>query len=173
MEIRLLAAADTQAYSGLRLEALETEPRAFSSSPADHLALSPDQIRERLQPPEADGYPGTFVFGAFDAGLLVGTAGFWRERQPKLRHKGSIWGVYVTPAYRGRGVARSLMAAVLERLRGYPDLRQVNLAVAATQSSAERLYRSLGFEQFGYERGAISVAGEMVDEYWMVLRLKD
>ncbi|HTW63013.1 MAG TPA: GNAT family protein [Bryobacteraceae bacterium] len=173
MEIRILTAADAQVYSDLRLEALATEPRAFSSSPADHLALSPEQIRERLQPADSDGYPDTFVFGAFDAGKLVGTAGFWRERQPKLRHKGTIWGVYVAPPHRGRGLSRSLMAAALDRLHGYPDLRQVNLAVTATQAPAERLYRSLGFEQFGYERGALSVAGEWVDEYWMVLRLKD
>ncbi len=103
----------------------------------------------------------------------MGTAGFWRERQPKLRHKGMIWGVYVKPEYRGRGLARLPMGAVLERVRGFPDLRQIKLAVAATQVAAERLYRSLGFEQFGYASGALSVAGELVDEYWMVLRLKN
>ena len=64
------------------------------------------------------------------------------------------------------------MNALLERVRGYSDLRQVNLAVAACQIPAAQLYRSLGFEQFGYEREALSVNGEMVDEIWMALRLR-
>jgi GNAT superfamily N-acetyltransferase len=78
----------------------------------EHRAFSLGQTRERIQSVAG----GSFVFGAFDGDALVGTAGFWREKQPKLRHKGMVWGVYVKPEHRGQGLARSLMAALLDRV---------------------------------------------------------
>ena len=56
MEFRVLTAADAEVYSRVRLEALENEPRAFSSSPEDHRALTPEQIGERIA--EADTTKG-------------------------------------------------------------------------------------------------------------------
>ena len=43
--------------------------------------------------------------------------------------------------------------------------------VAATQPVAMKLYRSVGFEPFGFEAAALKVGEEFVDEHWMVLRL--
>jgi len=89
IEIRALTADDVEAYWSCRLEALERDPTAFSSSVEDHLKLSRDEIRRRLAADPANN----FVMGAFADGKLVGTAGFARETQPKMRHKGRIWGV--------------------------------------------------------------------------------
>jgi ribosomal protein S18 acetylase RimI-like enzyme len=102
---------------------------------------------------------------------LVGTAGFYREARPKTRHKGMIWGVYVAASHRGRGIGRAMLKIVIDRVRTYAGMRQVHLAVGATQTAAERMYRSLGFETFGLERDAINTGEEFVDDYWMVLRL--
>jgi ribosomal protein S18 acetylase RimI-like enzyme len=64
-----------------------------------------------------------------------------------------------------------MLNMAVDRIRTYAGMRQVQLAVGATQTAAERMYQSLGFETFGLERDAINTGGEFVDEYWMVLRL--
>ena len=170
MFIRVLREEDAQAFSTLRLEALETDPRALGSSPEEHRVLTTAQVADRIRPiPESK-----LVTGAFDDNnRLIGNIGFRREPQIKSRHKGMIWGVYLTPAYRGKGIAKNLLTATLDRIKTYPELLQVTLAVSAEQKSAWRLYHSAGFQEFGLELAALKIADDYVDEHWMVLRLRN
>jgi ribosomal protein S18 acetylase RimI-like enzyme len=90
-----------------------------------------------------------FVLGAFVDGVLVGTAGFYRSKNLKERHKGHIWGVYATSAMRGTGIGRSIMSAVLEHAARVEGSEQIGLLVATTQAAAMGLYQALGFQSFG------------------------
>ena len=103
MDIRPLTAADATAYWHFRLEALETETDAFGASAEEHRATSIDDVATRL----ASDMANNFVLGAFVDGALVGTAGFYRSKNVKERHKGHVWGVYVTAALCGNGIGRS------------------------------------------------------------------
>lgn len=168
MEIRLLIANDAAEWWRLRLEALEGDPEAFSASAEEHRKLGLEDVRKRL----GDGIADSFVVGAFEEGSLVGVTGFYREPGPKTRHKGRIWGVYVTPKHRGQGIGRKLLEVLLGRARGIAGLEQIQLSVARSQAAAAKLYRSLRFESWGVEARALKVGERYLDEEYMTLRLK-
>jgi ribosomal protein S18 acetylase RimI-like enzyme len=165
--LRLLTENDAADFWAFRLAALEESPQSFEDS-ADDFRASPVQVTaQRLRKSSEDN----FVLGAFVDGSLAGTVGFFRNQGRKTRHKGRVWGVYVVPQFRGKGIGRSLMEALVTRLRKVEDLRQVSLGVATTQVAAMALYESMGFRPYGIERSALRVDGHYVDEEYRVLML--
>jgi RimJ/RimL family protein N-acetyltransferase len=165
--IRPLDLADAIPYWHLRLEALETDPWAFGSSAEDHRLTTPEQKAAQLR----DEPRGNFMLGAWDGDRLVGMVGFVRENGLKRRHRGGVVAVYVTPLFRGQGLGRQLMTALIDRVKEYNDLETITLGVIAQDTAAKFLYRSLGFTVYGHERNALKIGDEYVDEDLMELIL--
>ena len=166
MEIRFLNTEDAGEWLRLRLEALKHDPEAFSASLEEYESLSVEEVKRRLWS-SADA----FVVGATENGRLIGMAGFYREEGSKSRHKGRVWGVYVSPAARGKGIGRGMMRKLLERGGKVNGVEQILISVTSTQTAAIKLYRSLGFEPFGREPRALKVGGEFIDEEYMAMKL--
>lgn len=163
MLIRELLPSDAAAFQTLRLQGLRECPSAFASSWEEECDTETADIAASLV-----GTTDRFLLGAFLGEDLVGLLGLQREEMAKLSHKGIIWGVYVAPAARRKGVGRLLFDKALARAAAMPGLRQINLSVNAANSAAIALYESLGFEQFGLERACMLVDGELHDEIHMV-----
>ena len=107
-EIRVLSEADAAEFWAVRLRGLREDPESFGSAYEESVDTPIEEVARRLKGP-AD----SFVFGAF-APHLVGTVGCHRKEGMKLRHKATIWGMYVTPEWRGRALGRALLTAAIE-----------------------------------------------------------
>jgi ribosomal protein S18 acetylase RimI-like enzyme len=167
MDLRLLTAADADAFWHLRLEALRNDPASFADSTEEHLETTVEITKERLS---RNDPARNFIIGAFEDGKLIGTAGFFRRKNNKECHKGHIWGVYVRPESRGKGVGSALMKEIVRRARAVQGLEQITL-VASANLPAQRLYKALGFESYGIEPHSLKIGKDYVDDVLMVLWL--
>ncbi|PEJ57279.1 GNAT family N-acetyltransferase [Bacillus sp. AFS002410] len=167
MEIRKLTLEDLPEFIRLRKEGLILSPEAFGESISEYEQKTMEQ--------HTNNFPKTFdnfIVGAFDEEELVGVAGFYQKRSEKMNHKGTIWGMYVNPNYRGKGVGKKVLSEAIQHATQIEDILQIELAVISSNVSAKKLYESVGFESFGTEKRALFVNGEFYDEDHMVMIIK-
>jgi GNAT superfamily N-acetyltransferase len=147
--IRPLGPDDAAAYQALRLEGLREAPEAFGSTYDEDRTLTLEEIAQRLT--ASRGPVARAVVGAFDGDHLVGITGCVQQGKRKERHKAIVWGMYVRPEHRGRGLGRHLLEAIILETRSWPEVERLTLTVVERAGAARRLYHSMGFETFGRE----------------------
>lgn len=166
--VRRVAESDLAQYRDLRLEALRLAPAAFGEGYEEALARPGPEWLERLRRGVGDATSATFV--AAGPPGLVGMTGVHRERGAKVRHGGTVWGVYVRPSWRGLGLSRAMLEAALAWARGN-GLRRLELKAVTENEAALRLYKSAGFEVVGTLHRVLHASGRDHDEHVMELLL--
>jgi RimJ/RimL family protein N-acetyltransferase len=180
--IRPLTPSDTPAYIALRREMLADSPWAFAGSEDDDEALKPEVTTARIRGPHQA------IFGVFEdsgpnspadlehAGTqgpqslssptprLLGAAGLFISHHKKMAHRANIWGVYITPPARNRGLATQLLHATLDHARTWPGVNSAYLSVSENSPQAQRLYERLGFKPWGREPAALITGARAYDE---------
>lgn len=163
--VRKLQEDDAPAYVDLRRESLLKAPLALTSSPEDDFASSVEAVRELLRQS-----PNSVIFGAF-VDRLIGVVGLYRDRHVKAAHRTHLWGMYVSSANRGHGIARKLLEAAINHARSLPGVGWILLSVSSAAPEARRLYEGVGFRIWGTEPDALRHEGQSVVEYHMALQL--
>ncbi|MBS4218663.1 GNAT family N-acetyltransferase [Bacillus sp. FJAT-49711] len=163
MDYRILMKEDAEIYQKLRLEALQTNPEAFGSTYEREVHFTRKDIEHRIEPTV-----DKFVLGAFEKESLVATARFVQEMDCKTSHKGYIYGMYVSPSYRGKGIGHELLKRVMEKAKLQDRLEQITLTVVSDNFSAKMLYEKMGFKVFATEKNALKVDDVYYDEDWLV-----
>ena len=114
--------------------------------------------------------------GVFEEGRIVGTAMVSYAREPGREGFGELVSLYLRPEAMGRGYGRSLMEAVLQRLRE-DGCDGVCLWVLEGNRQAQAFYRHMGFRASGRSQkelfgGAETALVEMV-LLWTALKFSE
>jgi RimJ/RimL family protein N-acetyltransferase len=163
-KVRVLTAADAEAYREVRLQALHEHPPAFGSIPEDEPSLS--ETTARLVASDDRCF-----FGAFQDEQLIGIVRLSRYEALNEKHRAYLGGLYVLPPFRRNGCGKALVEQALSRSANIPGIRRINLTVVTQQEAALRLYQSLGFQIYGTEQETFSRAGHFYDEHLLTLNL--
>jgi RimJ/RimL family protein N-acetyltransferase len=167
MDIRRLTPDDAPLFSSLRLRALREEPMSFSSSPEEQAKADVESVGKRIAP-SLD----SFVLGAFESrGELIGIVGVYRQMPAKHAHKAFMWGMYVCPSHRGRGLGRQLVEAAIREAATLPGIEMLCTSVFLSAPAARALYPRCGFTSWGIQPRSAKIGGEYVAEEHFVLEL--
>ncbi|MDM5451999.1 GNAT family N-acetyltransferase [Peribacillus simplex] len=81
-------------------------------------------------------------------GEVIGWIGFQSENRRRMSHKGSF-GIMIREKFRGMGIGKKLVKALLEWAEANPFIEKVSLGVFSTNHRAISLYKSMGFVEEG------------------------
>jgi ribosomal protein S18 acetylase RimI-like enzyme len=168
MTVRPLKPADAALFRKLRLFGLQESSTAFGSSYKQAEKIPLKEHAKRLNLARSEGV----VVGAFEKNQLVGVGGLLRHDGIKERHKAFIWGLYVLPKFRKRGIGRAILNRLVATAISIKGLIIVKLAVESSNNPAKKLYESFGFRVIGREPKALRVDGVFFDEDFMILELE-
>lgn len=133
-----------QQYRNIRLEALQKEPAAYSSTYQENVDKPPQYWMDRLQ--EAVEQKNQWLYFAQHNNTVVGMAGAFT-----LNNVIHIIAVYVKKEYRGQGIAFRILNRLLEAIyKSAPDT-PIEVEVNEDQQPALKLYLKLGFVEIARE----------------------
>ena len=158
MHVRRLTEDDAEIFRQIRLQALEEHPETFQATYESAADLALDAFKQRLRQ--------YALFGGFIGDELCGFVGFYPLKNPKISHKGIMWGMYVNEAARGTGLAAAMVEAVVNHAKG--KVEQILLSVITDNERAMRFYEKMGFEPYGRERRALKIGGRYYDDEFRV-----
>lgn len=103
----------------------------------------------------------------------MGISGFKRYDRKKINHRGIIIQVYVNPDYQGKGIGQDIIKSTLDEAFKINEIEQVEIDVIANNENAEKLYKKIGFEEYGCQMNFLKLDNSYYDHKMMVIFRND
>jgi len=170
IEVRTIRPGEGRLLRAVRLAALAANPGAFLETLEEVAADSDDLWEARAAASAGEG--DQLILLALDGDRPVGMAGIARDIGQRRRHRATLWGVWLDPACRGRGVGRRLVQGALD-WAALTGVRAVYLEVVENEDPSWSLYGRLGFVRREVDPFGAHVDGSFVALERLVLVLDE
>jgi len=144
VEVRLFEPDEWAQCKAIRLRALQSDPAVFGSTYAKEKGFPDERWQASIARPDVG------VFGVFHYGDLIGMTGITRVTEPEtgeLSDAAKLWGSWLEPSWRGKGVSKKMYAARLDWAREQPGVARVIVSHRESNTASKQANQKHGFVQ--------------------------
>ncbi|MFS4581363.1 N-acetyltransferase family protein [Phaeobacter sp. C3_T13_0] len=162
MILRRLAKADLNDLRALWREGLMQFPASFLMTVEEAADISDATL--------LTGFESGAYLGVLIEDRLVGFAVLRRGGLSRISHAADLGPFYISSAYQRQGLAKALLAHVLDHARE-AGVRQIELCVDAENSAGQALYLQAGFRPFGLRPRSVIIGDKPRNDVLMLCPL--
>lgn len=167
---RQLIITDYDEYRRIRLDSLKQYPDNFGSTYEEEHSSQSLKLDNAIKGTGKDN----FAMGAFtDYNKLVGICGLVRDLGLKTRHRGEIVQMYVDPSFARQGIGKTLLRLTIEKAFQNTETEQIILNVVHTNDKAVKLYKQIGFIEYGRLENYFKTGASYFTQLFLSLTKKD
>ena len=143
---RQLISTDYYEYRRIRLGSLKEYPNNFGAIYEEELNSKSLKLGSAIKFTN----DSNFAFGAFSPEeKMIGICGFVTDLRLKTKHRGEIVHMFVDTEYTGQGIGKKLLQLTIDKAFNNNQSEQIILGVVYTNENAIKLYKQLGFVEYG------------------------
>lgn len=142
-------------YKQLKLKSVREELSAFSESEEELMQLTDEEWQEKIETVSSESK----LFFSEVEGHLAGMGTLKIYSSERMKHNAYLGGLYVDPAYRGKGIGTQLTEARIDSALENSDIKNIFCHIVDTQVESLKLHERLGFEIAGTIKDEIQVEG--------------
>jgi RimJ/RimL family protein N-acetyltransferase len=137
--IRKLEESDWRVYSEVRLRALKTDPHVFGSNHDRESKFTEQEWRSLLE------NSSSAVFVVFGGEQPVGMTGVAVDRDDPSRKTAILWGSWLEPEVRGRGLSKLLYEARIDWAKNQPGVERMIVSHRESNVASKFANQKFGF----------------------------
>ena len=167
ISIRQLLEKDWREFSRIRLKALKTDPLVFGSNYEKESQFTEADWKSRLQKSVDSA-----IFMLFAGETPIGITGVSVFNEDATGKTAILWGSWLEPRFRAKGLSNLMYEARLEWARAHPSIERVIVSHRASNVASKYANQKHGFV-FTKTHEKVWVDGETEDEVCYELKLKE